>query len=54
MKLTGRIVDASVDFVTGTPKVTLAVNEKNDFLQGSRHPNRNPRTNRKNEITVVI
>lgn len=34
MKLTGRIVDASVDFVTGIPKVTLAVNEKNDFLQG--------------------
>ena len=34
MKLTGKIVDASVDFVTGIPKVTLAVNEKNDFLQG--------------------
>jgi hypothetical protein len=34
MKLTGRIVDASVDFVTGIPKITLAVNEKNDFLQG--------------------
>lgn len=34
MKLTGRIVDASVDFVTGIPKVTLALNEKNDFLQG--------------------
>ena len=34
MKLTGRIVDASVDFVAGFPKVTLAVNEKNDFLQG--------------------
>lgn len=34
MKLTGRIVDASVDFVTGLPKVTLAINEKNDFLQG--------------------
>lgn len=34
MKLTGRIVDANVDFVTGVPKVTLAINEKNDFLQG--------------------
>ena len=34
MRLTGKIVDASVDFVTGIPKVTLAVNEKNDFLQG--------------------
>lgn len=34
MKLTGKIVDANVDFVTGVPKVTLAVNEKNDFLQG--------------------
>lgn len=33
MKLTGRIVDASVDFVTGVPKITLAVNEKNDLLQ---------------------
>lgn len=34
MKLTGKIVDASVDFVTGILKVTFAVNEKNDFLQG--------------------
>lgn len=34
MKLTGKIVDANVDFVTGIPKITLAVNEKNDFLQG--------------------
>lgn len=34
MRLTGRIVDASIDFVTGVPKVTLAINEKNDFLQG--------------------
>ena len=34
MKLTGRLVDVSVDFVTGVPKVTLAVNEKNDLLQG--------------------
>ena len=32
MKLTGKIVDASVDFVTGIPKLTLAVNEKNDLL----------------------
>lgn len=34
MKLTGRIVDANVDFVTGIPKITLAINEKNDLLQG--------------------
>lgn len=34
MKLTGRIIDASVDFVTGIPRVTLAINERNDFLQG--------------------
>lgn len=33
MKVTGKIVDASVDFVTGTPKLTLAINERNDFLQ---------------------
>lgn len=33
MKVTGKIVDANVDFVTGVPKVTLAINEKNDFLQ---------------------
>lgn len=33
MKLTGKIVDVNVDFVTGTPKITLAVNEKNDLLQ---------------------
>lgn len=32
MKLTGKIVDASVDFITGIPKITLAVNEKNDLL----------------------
>lgn len=34
MRLTGKIVDANIDFVTGIPKVTLAINEKNDFLQG--------------------
>lgn len=34
MIFTGRVVDASVDFVTGTPKLTLAINEKNDFLHG--------------------
>lgn len=33
MKLTGKIVDVNVDFVTGVPKITLAVNEKNDLLQ---------------------
>lgn len=34
MRLTGRLVDVNVDFVTGVPKITLAVNEKNDLLQG--------------------
>lgn len=34
MKLTGRIADVSVDFVTGVPKITLTVNEKNDLLHG--------------------
>jgi hypothetical protein len=34
MKLTGRITDVNVDFVTGVPKITLAVNEKNDLLWG--------------------
>lgn len=34
MIFTGRVVDASVDFVTGIPKLTLAINEKNDFLRG--------------------
>ena len=33
MRLSGRIVDASVDF-TGKPRLTLAVNEKNDLLHG--------------------
>lgn len=33
MKLTGKIVDVNVDFVTGVPKITLAINEKNDLLQ---------------------
>lgn len=34
MKLTGKITDASIDFVSGVPKVTLTINEKNAFLQG--------------------
>lgn len=33
MKVTGRLTDANLDFVSGFPKVTLAINEKNDFLQ---------------------
>lgn len=31
MRITGKIVDASVDFISQTPKLTLAVNEKNEF-----------------------
>ena len=34
MKISGKIVDASVDMVTGVPKLTLSVNERNAFLQG--------------------
>ncbi len=34
MKLTGKITDANIDFVSGQPKVTIAINERNDFLQG--------------------
>lgn len=34
MRLSGRITDASIDFVSGKPKLTLTINEKNDFLQG--------------------
>ena len=33
MRLTGRIDDVAVSF-TGKPKLTLAINEKNDLLQG--------------------
>lgn len=32
MKLTGRIVGVSVDMVTGEPRITLSINEKNDLL----------------------
>ena len=32
MKCTGKIVDVNIDFVSGIPKITLAVNEKNDLL----------------------
>lgn len=34
MKLTGKIDAVNVDFVTGTPKITFAVNEKSELLQG--------------------
>ncbi len=34
MKITGKIADANIDFVTGVPKVTLSINEKTAFLQG--------------------
>lgn len=34
MKFTGKITDANVDFRSGQPKITLAINERNDFLQG--------------------
>ena len=34
MKLTGQIIDTSIDFITGQPKVTLSLNEKTEFLNG--------------------
>lgn len=34
MILTGKLIDASVDFVSGVPKITLSVNEKSDLLSG--------------------
>lgn len=34
MKITAKIVDCTLDFKTGQPKVTFAINEKNAFLQG--------------------
>lgn len=34
MKLTGKIADVNIDFVSGKPKLTLAINERNDFMQG--------------------
>lgn len=34
MKLTGKLVDASIDFVTGKPRVTMVFNEKSIFVQG--------------------
>ncbi len=34
MKLSGRISDANIDFVSGKPKITITVNEKQAFLQG--------------------
>ena len=33
MELTGRLIDCSVDFISGQPKLTLAVNEKETLLQ---------------------
>lgn len=34
MTLTGIITDVNVDFITGVPKVTFAVNEKAELMQG--------------------
>lgn len=34
MKLTGRMTDTSIDFVTGKPRITLILNEKSIFVQG--------------------
>lgn len=34
MKITGSISDVNIDFISGVPKVTLSINEKNAFLQG--------------------
>ena len=34
MKLTGKIIDASIDFVTGKPRITMVLNEKSIFVQG--------------------
>lgn len=34
MKITGNITDVNIDFISGAPKVTLAINEKTAFLQG--------------------
>ena len=34
MKLSGKIADANIDFVSGKPKLTFAINERNDFMQG--------------------
>ena len=34
MELTGTIKALDVDFITGKPKLTLEINEKNDALQG--------------------
>lgn len=34
MKVSGNITDVNIDFISGIPKVTLSINEKNAFLQG--------------------
>lgn len=34
IKVTGSITAVNIDFVTGTPQITFAVNEKSDLLQG--------------------
>lgn len=34
MTLTGAITDVNIDFVTGVPKITFAVNEKAELMQG--------------------
>lgn len=33
-ELTGKLIDCNIDFVSGQPKLTLAVNEKDNLLQG--------------------
>lgn len=34
MEVTGKIVDANIDFISGATKITLEINEKNTFMQG--------------------
>lgn len=34
MKLTGRIAAVNIDFITGAPQITFAVNEKAELMQG--------------------
>lgn len=34
MKLTGKIASVNIDFLTGTPQIMFAVNEKNELMRG--------------------
>lgn len=34
MKLTGKVADVNIDFVSGKPKLTLIINERSDFTKG--------------------